>query len=67
MPHSALMTGSNGTSVFVVDNGIAQRRDVEVALQTDQQALITNGIMAGETVVVGGNAGLTNGMRVRTS
>jgi RND family efflux transporter MFP subunit len=67
VPHSALMTDSNGTSVFVVDNGIAQRRDVEVAMQTDQQALITNGIMAGEAVVVGGNAGLTNGMRVRTS
>jgi RND family efflux transporter MFP subunit len=67
VPHSALMTGSNGTSVFVVDNGVAQRRDVEVAMQTDQKALITNGIMAGEAVVVGGNAGLTNGMRVRTS
>ena len=67
VPYSALMTGQNGTSVFVVANGVAQRRDVEVAMQTDQQALIAKGIMAGEAVVVGGNAGLTDGMRVRTS
>jgi RND family efflux transporter MFP subunit len=67
VPHSALVTGPHGTSVFVVADGVAHRRDVEVAMETDQSALITNGIMAGEAVVVGGNAGLTDGMRVRTS
>jgi membrane fusion protein, multidrug efflux system len=67
VPHAALMTGQNGAFVFVVVNGIAQRRDVEVAMQTDQQALISSGIMAGEAVVVGGNVELTDGMRVRTS
>jgi RND family efflux transporter MFP subunit len=67
VPHSALITGQHGFSLFVVANGIAHRRDVEVALETDQLALITNGVMAGEAVVVGGNAGLTEGMRVRTS
>jgi RND family efflux transporter MFP subunit len=67
VPHSALITGQHGTSLFLVANGVAHRRDVEVALETDQLALITNGVMAGEAVVVAGNAGLTEGMRVRTS
>ena len=67
VPHSALVTGPHGTSVFVVANGVAHRRDVEVAMESDQRVLIANGIMAGEAVVVGGNAGLTEGTRVRTS
>jgi membrane fusion protein (multidrug efflux system) len=67
VPHGALVTGPNGTAVFVVANGVAQRRDVEVMLETDQQALITSGIMASDMVVVAGNAGLTDGMHVRTN
>jgi membrane fusion protein, multidrug efflux system len=67
VPHSALSTGPNGASVFVVTNGVAHRRDVEVAMETDGRALIANGIMAGEAVVVGGNAGLAEGMRVRAN
>ena len=67
VPHSALTTGPNGPSVFVVANGVAQRRDVEVLMETDQSALIAKGVMAGEMVVVGGNAGLTDGMHVRTN
>ena len=67
VPHSALMTGPHGTSVFVVANGVAQRRDVEVALESDQLALITKGITAGEAVVVGGNTGLFDGIHVRTN
>jgi hypothetical protein len=36
-------------------------------METDQSALIAKGVMAGEMVVVGGNAGLTDGMHVRTN
>src|ERR1700730_9878578 len=67
VPHSALMTGQHGASVFVVANGVAHLRDVEVAMETDGRALIANGIMAGEAVVVGGNAGVADGMRVRAN
>jgi hypothetical protein len=67
VPHSALVTGPNGAAVFVVANAVAQRRDVDVAMETDQQALISKGIIAGEMVVVGGNAGLTDGIHVRTN
>jgi hypothetical protein len=61
------MTGPHGTSVFVAANGVARRRDVEVAMETDELALIATGIMSGEAVVVGGNAGLTDGIHVRTN
>jgi multidrug efflux pump subunit AcrA (membrane-fusion protein) len=67
VPHGALVTGPHGTSVFVVADGVAHRRDVEVVMETDQQALVASGVMAGEAVVVGGNAGLAEGTHVRTS
>jgi RND family efflux transporter MFP subunit len=67
VPHSALMTGRNGASIFVTTNGVAHRRDVKVAMETDGLALIADGIMAGEMVVIDGNAGLTDGIHVRTN
>jgi membrane fusion protein (multidrug efflux system) len=67
VPHSALMTSRNGPSIFVVTSGVAHRRDVKVAMETDGLALIADGIMAGEMAVIDGNAGLTDGIHVRTN
>lgn len=65
VPHSALMTDRNGNFVFVVKKGIAHRRNVEVTIETDTQALIGRGITAGDRVVSAGNAGLDDGTHVR--
>jgi hypothetical protein len=36
-------------------------------METDVSALIAKGVMAGEMVVIGGNAGLADNMHVRTN
>lgn len=65
VPHSALMTDRKGNYVFVVKKGVAYRRNVKITLETDEQALIAQGISAGDHVVSAGNAGLINGTHVR--
>ena len=65
IPHSALMNDGKGSYVFVVNNGIAHRRPVQVALSTDKEALVSSGLSAGETVVTEGNAALSDGTPVR--
>jgi membrane fusion protein (multidrug efflux system) len=65
IPHSALMNDGNGPYVFVVNQGIAHRRPVQIALSTDADALISQGLSAGESVVIAGNAGLSDGTPVR--
>lgn len=65
VPHSALMNDSSGPFVFVVKQGAAHRRPVQIALTTDKQALISKGLNPGEAVVIAGNAELTDGTAVR--
>ena len=65
VPHSALMNDSSGPFVFVVKQGAAYRRSVQIALTTDRQALISQGLSPGEAVVVAGNAELSDGTAVR--
>jgi RND family efflux transporter MFP subunit len=65
VPPGALMTDKDGTYVFVVKKGVAQRRNVRVVLENDTVALLEGKVSAGDKVVVAGNAGLEDGMRVR--
>jgi RND family efflux transporter MFP subunit len=65
VPHSGLMTDAEGPYVFVVVKGIAHLRRVRVALDTGQQALLSQGVRPGEQVVVAGNAALEDGMHIR--
>jgi RND family efflux transporter MFP subunit len=65
VPHSALMNDSSGPFVFVVTKGAAHRRPVRIAMTTDKQALISQGLNPGEAVVISGNAELSDGTAVR--
>ena len=65
VPRSALMTDKGGTYVFVVTNSVARRHNVKVRLETDQGALISDGVHTGDQVVDSGNAGLDDGTRIR--
>lgn len=65
VPHSALMNDSTGPFVFVVKQGAAHRRPVQIALTNDKQALISQGLSPGESVVVAGNAELSDGTAIR--
>ena len=64
VPAEAVQSGQKGTFVFVVENNSAKVRPVTVARTVDGQAVITNGLKAGETVVTEGQLSLRDGSRV---
>ncbi len=59
IPPAALMQRGQVTSVFVVDNGVARLRLVNVS-----GSEVLAGLSAGDTVIVGAPPGLTDGRRV---
>jgi multidrug efflux system membrane fusion protein len=65
VPASAVVTGQEGTYVFVVSNaGTAQQRKVVVERTASDIAVISSGVSEGERVVTVGQARLTPGARV---
>ena len=53
-----------GTYVYLVEEGILQRRDIEIAWQNDTDALIAAGLEPGERLVVTSLGQVTSGLRV---
>jgi len=66
VPVSAVLTGQQGASVFVLrdSNRVALRR-VAVARMTDELAVLTEGVSPGERVVTEGQVRLTDGALVQ--
>ncbi len=64
--HEALLERADGTGAFVVENGRAHWRPVEVGIESDSLAEARSGLRAGERVVTAGRTSLEEGMRVRT-
>lgn len=67
VPRSALVKTDAGYRVFVVADGIAHARDVEVGIVTDTHAEIRAGVTPGEMVASVGAHELAEGMRVAAS
>jgi RND family efflux transporter MFP subunit len=65
--HDALLERSGLTGAFVVEDGRARWRPVEIGLATDALAEARSGLRAGERVVTSGRSALEEGMRVRSS
>ncbi len=65
VPRGALQTRGDGTVVFVVRNGRAERRAVTVLNAAADQAEISAGLAAGETVVVDPPPNLKDGEPVK--
>ena len=62
IPAQAVQTGQKGTYVFIVDkNRTVQLRPVTVDRLHGQEAVISQGVVAGETVVTNGQNKLQNG------
>jgi multidrug efflux system membrane fusion protein len=65
VPQQAVQQGQGGTFVFVVDEGgVARRKPVQVGRTTEQRVVITDGVGAGERVVLDGHARLVDGGKV---
>jgi RND family efflux transporter MFP subunit len=64
VPAAAIQTGQAGNFVFVVKDDVASVRAVKVARINDAEAVLENGLEAGELVVTNGQLLLTTGTKV---
>lgn len=64
VPYSAVVTRFGETVCFVVQNGVAQKRNVTCGLRVDDKIEITDGLSEGEAVVIKGQTLLDDGALV---
>lgn len=64
IPNSAIQVGQTGRFVFVVKNNVASVQPVVVARTLEAEAVISQGLNGGETVVTDGQLLLTEGARI---
>lgn len=67
VPQAALRTDGERQVVFVLEDGIARRRAVNVGRARGGEAEIVAGLSAGEQVITAGPEGLQDGTRVRVA
>jgi membrane fusion protein, multidrug efflux system len=66
VPAETVMQGPNGPYLYVIDpQDTAHRHNVQVAATQDERAVITEGVAAGDRVVVNGQYRLTEGAKVK--
>ena len=61
VPKAALALDSLGNTVYVVNDGMAARRDLELGFRNDALLEVLSGLEEGEQIVVVGQDGLTDG------
>ncbi len=66
VPRSAVLYRQEKPYVFLDDHGHAVERQVETGIANGQHIEISKGLVAGESVVIVGNAELKDGMALRT-
>ncbi|MCX8118686.1 MAG: efflux RND transporter periplasmic adaptor subunit [Desulfobacterota bacterium] len=64
IPESALLSHEGKPYVYVVEDGVAHRREVAIGMRADGQAEISKGLKPGERVVVAGHEQLREGLKV---
>jgi len=64
VPTSALFRDEQGWAAFVLENGKAVRRRVEVGPQSDRAAAVLSGLKEGEKVIIHPSADVTDGVEV---
>ncbi len=66
IPYAALLDEGGQPFVFVVERGVAYRRDVTTGPASGDQIAILSGVKAGEVIVIAGGTALEDGIKVRT-
>ncbi len=64
VPRSAITERADSTYLFVVEDGIAKRRDIETGFSDQGMVEVTNGLSEGEQVITVGHVGLKNESKV---
>ena len=64
IPEEAVVTLAGQLSVYVVEDGVAHKRAVELGVRIPPRIEIMSGVVPGDTVVVGGQHRLNDGARV---
>jgi membrane fusion protein, multidrug efflux system len=67
LPVGAVLGGQGAQAVFIVEDGVAQRRTVTTGLTSQGRIEIVSGLAEGENVIVVGNSNLRDGMTVRVA
>ena len=67
IPVAALQRGPKGPFVFTVADDKAKMVQVAIGQQDDNEAVVTSGLKAGETLITSGFAKLTDGAKVQPS
>lgn len=65
IPESALFSQEGKFFTFLIQDGIAHRKEVETGLRFEGQVEILKGLQKGERVVRAGHEQLSEGMKVR--
>ena len=65
-PLSAIFRLQQGWSAFVIENGRASRRNIEIGHRTETMVEILGGISEGEAVILHPSSEVLDGVRVRT-
>ena len=66
IPQSALFRHGQGWSVFVIEDGFAKIREVEIGQRNESEAQILRGLTNGEEVILHPSNEVSDGARVRT-
>lgn len=66
IPTSAIITGADSTTVFVLQNGTAVPRAIETGVRTSDRIQVTRGLDAGDVVLTSGLNQVRPGQAVRT-
>jgi RND family efflux transporter MFP subunit len=64
VPSTAVQVSQSGNFVFLIENGVAKVRKVEVERLIGDETVITQGLNGGETVVTDGQLSLSEGTHV---
>lgn len=67
VPYTALLDDGGHSYVFVIDKGVAKKRDVSPGSSSGESIVILKGLRPGERVVTEGGTALEDGMKVRES
>jgi membrane fusion protein (multidrug efflux system) len=65
VPTRAVLGATGARSVFVIRDGLAERRPVRVGSDVDGQLEVFSGLAVGDTVIVAGNSLVRDGGKVR--